>query len=392
DCTSGTFCNPAGHCVTPQANGAACIAGSQCTSNFCVDGVCCESACAGLCMACSAAKTGGADGSCAAVTAGTNPDSDCTADAPSTCGHSGMCNGAGACALYGATTACGPEACTGSTDTAAPTCDGAGTCVPGGTSSCGAYVCGNGSCLKICVGNADCSSGNFCSNGSCVPQEANGAACGGAGACQSGFCVDGVCCENACNGTCMTCNGVGTQGTCTAQVSGTDLHNECTATASTSCGNDGTCDGAGACRNWGVGTPCGSASCSGATLLPVPTCNGSGSCLAGTPSSCGTYQCNTTGASCKNSCTADTDCNNGFCAAGVCIANNSVTPVNLAGNGDGEYNATTGWSTKGGGTLVVETGAGLVHGGTYSIADTGRTQNFQGPAYALPTGAGQYNI
>src|SRR6185437_4069441 len=194
--------------------------------------------------------------------------------------------------------------------------------------SCGAYVCGNGSCLKICVGNADCSSGNFCSNGSCVPQEANGAACGGAGACQSGFCVDGVCCENACNGTCMTCNGVGTQGTCTAQVSGTDLHNECTATASTSCGNDGTCDGAGACRNWGVGTPCGSASCSGATLLPVPTCNGSGSCLAGTPSSCGTYQCNTTGASCKNSCTADTDC----------------------------------------------------------------TQNFQGPAYALPTGAGQYNI
>jgi hypothetical protein len=81
------------------------------------------------------------------------------------------------------------------------------------------------------------------------------------------------------------------------------------------------------------------------------------------------------------------------------VANNSVTPVNLAGNGDLEYGtpvapATTpaGWSQNGSGTLVLETGAGLVHGGTYSIADTARTAHYMGPGYALPTGAGKYNV
>ena len=55
--------------------------------------------------------------------------------------------------------------------------------------------------------------------------------------------------------------------------------------------------------------------------------------------------------------------------------------MNLAGNGNLEYNATSGWA-KTGGALALETGAGLVHGGTYSIADTGRTANYMGPSYA----------
>jgi hypothetical protein len=72
--------------------------------------------------------------------------------------------------------------------------------------------------------------------------------------------------------------------------------------------------------------------------------------------------------------------------------------VNLAGNGDLEYGAPasgttpTGWSTNGGGTMALQTGAGLIHGGTYAVADTARTANYQGPAYSLPTGAGTYNI
>jgi hypothetical protein len=169
------------------------------------------------------------------------------------------------------------------------------------------------------------------------------------------------------------------------------VHNDCTAAASTSCGNDGTCDGAGACRKWATGTACGVAACASGTLLPVPACNGAGTCVAGAPSSCGVYQCSATGASCKTSCTSDADCNGGFCSAGSCVASNSVTPVNLAGNGNLEYNATSGWVTSGG-TLALKTGAGLVHGGTYSIADTGRTANYMGPSYALPTGAGKYNI
>ncbi len=169
------------------------------------------------------------------------------------------------------------------------------------------------------------------------------------------------------------------------------MRNDCTADTTTSCGNDGFCDGAGACRKWAVGTTCGVAACASATLLPVPTCNGTGACVAGTPSSCGVYQCSATGASCKTSCTVDADCNNGFCSAGVCVVSNSVTPVNLAGNGDVEYGTTAGWLSANGGSVASQTGAGLVHGGTYSIAGT-RSANYMGPAYALPTGAGKYNI
>jgi len=392
DCSTGNVCSSAGHCVPPQANGATCTAAGQCASGDCVDGVCCESACATLCNACANVKTGVADGLCRPVVAGTDPDSECAADPIASCGHDGTCDGAGACRLYLAGTGCTNESCSGSTDTLPRVCDGAGVCLAATTASCAPYMCGTTACATTCTADTDCTTGYFCSAGVCTAQEANGTACGAAGNCQSGFCVDGVCCESTCTGACMTCGGVGTLGKCTAAVSGTDVRNDCTADPTTSCGNDGTCDGAGACRKWGPGTTCGVAACASATLLPVPACNGAGTCVAGAPSSCGTYQCSATGASCKTSCTVDTDCNSGFCSAGVCIANNSVTPVNLAGNGDGEYNATTGWATNGGGTLVVETGTGLVHGGTYSIADTARTAGYMGPAYTLPTGAGKYNI
>jgi hypothetical protein len=391
DCSSTTFCSAAGHCIAPQTNGGSCTAASQCANGHCVDGVCCESACGAACNACSSAKTGAADGLCRPVTAGTDPDSECAADPIASCGHDGTCDGAGACRLYVAGTGCTNESCSGATDTLPRKCDGAGTCLAATTASCAPYMCGATACATTCTADTDCAAGYFCSAGACTVKETNGTACGAAGACQSGFCVDGVCCETACTGACMTCGGVGTLGQCTPAVSGTDVRNDCTAALATSCGNDGTCDGAGACRKWAAGTTCGAAACTGGTLLPVPACNGAGACVAGTPSSCGVYQCSATSASCKTSCTSDADCNNGFCSAGTCVASNSVTPVNLAGNGNAEYNATSGWVTSGG-SLALQTGAGLVHGGTYSLANTGRTQNYMGPSYALPTGAGKYNI
>jgi len=391
DCATGNVCAPNGHCGPPQATGASCTGAGQCQSGSCVDGVCCENACTGACMACSAARTGSSDGLCKPVTAGTDPDNECAQDTVSTCGHNGMCDGAGACQLFAAGTACGAETCTGSTDTPAPTCDGAGTCKAGSSLSCTGYVCGATSCRTTCGTNNDCTSGYFCSAGHCVAKEMTGVACGAASDCQSGFCVDGVCCENACSGSCMTCNGVGTPGQCTPAVSGTDVRNDCTASATTTCGLDGTCDGAGACRKWGAGTTCGVASCSNGTLIPVPACDGAGTCVVGAPSSCGGYQCSATAPSCSTSCTSDAGCLNGFCAAGACIPNNSVTPVNLAGNGNLEYDTISGWSTTGG-VLALKSGAGLVHGGTYSLADTGRTATYMGPSYALPTGAGKYTI
>src|SRR5262249_54776274 len=87
-------------CQPDFANGQVFIAASQCTSGNCVDGFCCDSPCGGVCQACAAAKTAGANGACGPIKGGTDPDNECTADAASTCQHNGFCDGAGACQLY----------------------------------------------------------------------------------------------------------------------------------------------------------------------------------------------------------------------------------------------------------------------------------------------------
>jgi hypothetical protein len=67
-----------------RALGAACTDGSQCGTGFCVDGLCCESACRDVCRACNLPDMGG---QCAAIPAGA-PDrrGGCVAQGPDTCG------------------------------------------------------------------------------------------------------------------------------------------------------------------------------------------------------------------------------------------------------------------------------------------------------------------
>ncbi|MEZ4327236.1 MAG: calcium-binding EGF-like domain-containing protein [Polyangiales bacterium] len=50
-----------------RAQGDACTTSEECGSGFCVDGVCCDSACGGTCQACSVAVGGSADGSCTGI-------------------------------------------------------------------------------------------------------------------------------------------------------------------------------------------------------------------------------------------------------------------------------------------------------------------------------------
>lgn len=194
---------------SPGAIGAPCAGPDDCTAGACVDGVCCQSACGGACMACASALTGAPNGSCAPVTAGMDPADECAASAPSSCGTSGACDGAGACALHPAGTSCGSGGCSAPNEAmTAPTCDGAGDCVPGTRVSCGSYRCRSGACLTSCAGGIDCyGPGGGCTGGVCTGAGDPGDACATAAECRTGFCVDGVCCRSSCTGLCRRCDG-----------------------------------------------------------------------------------------------------------------------------------------------------------------------------------------
>jgi hypothetical protein len=80
----------------PGQLGSVCTNAVSCASGHCVDGVCCDTACEGVCGSCLGGKTGGVNGTCAAITAGTDPDDECGVP-PGSC-QTGACGGARACA------------------------------------------------------------------------------------------------------------------------------------------------------------------------------------------------------------------------------------------------------------------------------------------------------
>ncbi len=82
DCPADSACDLPGHegRCRPRPLGAACQGAEECPSGFCVDGVCCESACAELCHTCSA---GAVKGRCGLAPPNT--------DARKECGQCGAC-------------------------------------------------------------------------------------------------------------------------------------------------------------------------------------------------------------------------------------------------------------------------------------------------------------
>ncbi len=89
-------------------------------------------------------KTGVADGHCAAVTSGTDPDNECASDGTA-CGHTGLCT----CGQSGPTTGtCGGYACS-SAAACRTTCSGATGCVAG-------YSCTAGSCVASTFVSGPC--------------------------------------------------------------------------------------------------------------------------------------------------------------------------------------------------------------------------------------------
>jgi hypothetical protein len=271
------------------ANGQPCtVDGPACTSGFCVDGVCCATACADVCYSCA---TEASAGICVPSAVGTDPRDDCDDEGVASCGHDGTCDGSGACRRYPIGVICRGQTCAGSTRTNASRCDSAGSCRPTSGQPCDPYQCdatGN-DCRSTCGDSSDCIAGTFCDGDSCGKKPL-GAACTGGEDCNSAICAQGVCCNTQCSGTCQSCALSGSTGTCTDVPSGEDPLEQCDTTAPTGCGTDGTCDGQGSCRRYAAGTVCKDPTCAGATGTPQGRCDGAGTCAVGPPITCGTCQ------------------------------------------------------------------------------------------------------
>ena len=214
----------------PKELGTSCAGASECDSGFCVDDVCCESACTELCFACAQEQTGEASGSCAAAAQGNDPHDDCPGGpcVATACDGNGACEllpdasvcreAAGACDVAESCSAgtcpadekvalgsecraaagdCDvAETCDGLAD-ACPsdvlldstvvcraasdvcdleeTCSGAASCpvdaVAPATTECGAFLCtGNSTaCETSCAAHSDCAANAFCNTqGTCT--------------------------------------------------------------------------------------------------------------------------------------------------------------------------------------------------------------------------------
>jgi hypothetical protein len=181
-CTFG--CNAAGNdCAAGTSQGGACSTTAQCVTGLtCVDGFCCETACTGTCMACSAAKTGAQNGLCRAISAGSDPDAECSVDSVNPCGQDGTCNGFGACRLRMSGSSCGTQTCGGSPPFVTPTgtCNGGGTCIAATTTqSCNGFACSGNACGTTCtdLSTTGCAPGYMCVGGNSC--QAATISCGG---------------------------------------------------------------------------------------------------------------------------------------------------------------------------------------------------------------------
>jgi hypothetical protein len=127
--------------------------------------------------------------------------------------------------------------------------------------------CASAPTSKACGFGEGCASAADCSTGSCngvtCAYKSQGAVCGShdeCGASGSNLCVDGFCCNTDCTDGCRACSaakkGTGGDGICGDIAVGTDPNKACDDEGASSCGNDGECDGSGACRKRAAGTTC----------------------------------------------------------------------------------------------------------------------------------------
>ena len=324
DCPPGSACSFNVHICTPTCGATT----TQCNGGCCGNGRCvsgtagkeCGSS-GGICTDCTTMQGGGklcVAGGCGCNGAGDCPPGNACDPVTHTCSqqcagnlacNSGCCDGVkcvpgatnGACGTLGA-------ACADCTRlAAAPTCSAGacvGNCGGAGDGSCGVgYCCNavnvcapvtNGSCGAAgasCVDCARSAAGPVCLGGACGCQSA--ADCPVGQACTNGACGAGCSMNAACNGSC--CNG----GTCAPALSPT------------------TC-GIGACMS------CVASAMGHACVAGKCGCNAAIDCPGG-------QACNTATHLCSPTCDANTPCNGGCCANGMCQPGTAVSSCGANG-------------------------------------------------------------
>ncbi len=299
----------------PVAIGEPCAQEDLCDAlGFCVDGVCCEDACDGVCEACDLV---GQEGTCAAIPADQDPAEECPADPVADCDRDGLCDGTRSCrpsAKEGAK--CGATTCQAGQVNGA-ICDGSGDCVPEGMASCGTYGCSGDACATSCEDDSSCdaASGYCIPGGTCGTKKVLGEACAEARECDSDYCVDGVCCENECAEQCAACGEVDSLGACVPVAGAPRGDREACAGDPAVCG--GECDGnePNNCA-YRSNRVCGTSCADGQEI--TSNCDGAGECVEGGKSSCGNYACGAE--ACLTSCSSDADCRGGFgCTDADCV-------------------------------------------------------------------------
>jgi hypothetical protein len=323
--------------VQHLGNGKACAQDGDCASAHCADGVCCKTDCAQTCFSCALPGT---EGVCMPAPVGMNPRNGCSREDISTCGMTGTCDGAGSCQKYAAGTVCVEASCVARQSMLASRCSADGVCVAGQMQTCSPYLCDVGAkCLTTCKTDDDCANGHKCdvTAGSCG-KKALGTSCSDGTECDSTICAQGVCCAVACAGGCLSCALSGSEGACMPLTAGAKPADPtaCVAGDPSTCGLDGSCDGAGHCRNFVAGTTCSPATCSTATLRAAGTCDGKAKCQVPVATTCGGFICASASA-CLTTCTQDADCQ----PPSVCCQNPANCGAPACGGLSAQYFTTT---------------------------------------------------
>jgi MYXO-CTERM domain-containing protein len=162
--------------VTAAQTSAACTFDAQCATGSCTDGFCCDRRCDAPCEACSARrKLGGADGTCAAIVPGTDPDMRCFAAKGAPCTSTATCDKGLSCVTgvccdapcTGACLSCTVKEKVGTCSAVSDcdrTCDGDHTLKKTGEPDidCAPFKCDGNMCRSTCASVNDCVGANVC--------------------------------------------------------------------------------------------------------------------------------------------------------------------------------------------------------------------------------------